>query len=167
MTHLPLEIVFHELAKILIDNGTSELRFIQEFFERLNVTSIFDNVMKPVISLVQDRLRQRIETSFDPNGLLLSLYCHKCLIRLLKDRQMAYLKEFTDYLDSLLQRRALDVFDAHIQSVKTYASHLQTHGSTTNLQDPQPHFIIRRYSQWLSSTLRIHQSLKEPIFVDR
>jgi hypothetical protein len=167
-TRFPLELVFRELSKALIDS-TSEWVFLHSFFEGIDIWQVFQRIMTPVIKFVQERLNQRIEATYDIQGVLLSVYTHQFHVIILERRQMSYLKDFMDQTEALLRKRGADILDAQIQSIKTCGNDIRLPNNmiVTTAQDMQPHWTTRCYAELLSSILVIHQELKEDLWIDR
>ncbi|KAG0230387.1 Vacuolar protein sorting-associated protein 52 [Actinomortierella wolfii] len=151
----PYEAIFRSFNLALIDNASSEYLFLMEYFSKRSqpdtegIQAVFAHIFEPTLKLGLASVKDYTDTSYDAIGILLCLRIIQQLAKELERRKVPTLEKYCDEIRMLLWPRFQVVVDMHIESVRKAKSKMQP-------KNVHPHWIARRYGEFVSSLLALH-----------
>lgn len=145
----PYEIILRSVIKHLSDATTSEFLFIVDFFKS-GARETFNRIFGRTLSMLLEALENYLLNCYDAIGLLLMIKITHAQRLVMQRRRIPVLDPFFDRISMLLWPRFKTVFDLNLKSVKT-VNHRKL-----GLVDMTPHYISRRYAEFVSSILVLH-----------
>ncbi|RKP40437.1 Sac2 family-domain-containing protein [Dimargaris cristalligena] len=158
------ELLFRSFNLALIDNTTSEYEFLLQFFVSEAARArhsgadiakaIFDHVFAPVCAAGTTFTQSFVESTYDALGILLCIRINQQLINELQRRRVPVLDGYMNATNMLLWPRFQTIISLHIDSIKKVSS-----GNRPRLSkiDVHPHFVSRRYAEFVASLLILNQ----------
>eukprot|EP01124_Arcella_intermedia_P009541 TRINITY_DN16226_c0_g1_i6.p1 TRINITY_DN16226_c0_g1~~TRINITY_DN16226_c0_g1_i6.p1 ORF type:complete len:674 (-),score=188.28 TRINITY_DN16226_c0_g1_i6:92-2092(-) len=146
---LNYEYLFRSLLDLFYDMAEDEYLFTKDFF----YYDLSDRVLQKSIDLITDNLQRYISSSHDCIGILIILGCILHFKNELNSKGCHNLDNFMSQLTKSLESRFNLLITMHVDSFKALNS-----SSWGPLDCRTPHYVTRRYSQFLSSLLS--ESLK-------
>eukprot|EP01124_Arcella_intermedia_P009539 TRINITY_DN16226_c0_g1_i4.p1 TRINITY_DN16226_c0_g1~~TRINITY_DN16226_c0_g1_i4.p1 ORF type:complete len:675 (-),score=191.55 TRINITY_DN16226_c0_g1_i4:4-2007(-) len=150
---LTYEYLFRSILDLFYEMAADEYLFTRDFF----YYDLSDRVLQKSIDLITDNLQRYISSSHDCIGILIIMCCMLHFKNELNTLGCHNLDNFMSQLTKSLETRFNLLITMHVDSFKA----LNSAGWGT-LDCRTPHYVTRRYSQFLSSllTLKMNESLK-------
>ena len=145
----PYEVILRSVIKHLSDATTSEFLFIVDFFKS-GARETFNRIFGRTLSMLLEALENYLLNCFDAIGLLLMIKITHAQRLVMQRRRIPVLDPFFDRVSMLLWPRFKSVFDLNMKSVKT------VNFRKLGVVDMTPHYISRRYAEFVSSILVLH-----------
>ncbi|KAJ1922842.1 Vacuolar protein sorting-associated protein 52 [Tieghemiomyces parasiticus] len=170
---LPFESLFLSYNQALVDDATQEYEFELKFFvsetarQRLTgsdiAKAIFEHVFDPACHNGLVFTRQFVENTFDALGVLLCIRINQQLANELQRRRVPVLEGYINATNMLLWPRFQAIVSLHIDSIRKVCA-----GNRPRLtrNDVHPHFVSRRYAEFVASLLTLNQA-QETNIVDQ
>eukprot|EP01129_Flabellula_baltica_P015881 TRINITY_DN8239_c0_g1_i1.p1 TRINITY_DN8239_c0_g1~~TRINITY_DN8239_c0_g1_i1.p1 ORF type:complete len:388 (+),score=73.27 TRINITY_DN8239_c0_g1_i1:787-1950(+) len=147
---LSLSQVFGSLNRLIIDTMETEKLFTQKFLQRQDLLPfIFEGVFKDI----RLSFTTLINSCFDPIELLLMLSLREQFKLFSDENNLAILDQYLSEIRLAIIQRIDFVLNLNITSVERI--------SIAKTPERGPHYIIRRYSELLSSVSYLYQNLYE------
>ncbi|RWS27982.1 vacuolar protein sorting-associated protein 52-like protein [Leptotrombidium deliense] len=156
-TKFPVESIFRSVQYALLENACREYLFIADFF---NVNSntcldLFNAVFGRTLSLLAKSSEDEFHSSYDSIGLFLSLHLVYRYRLVSHKRAVPALDAYWETLVKNIWPRFEQVFQMHIQSVKTCDV-----SKLSNI-DTRPHFITRRYAEFSAAIMSVNDTFPD------
>lgn len=166
----PLEAIFRSLARVLMDNASSEYSFITDFFvsPRIKKTDpsgasvageVFSEIFGKTLRSYQEAIKNYIDNSFDAVGMLLCIRVNTQHQLIMQKRRIPCLDQFLNALTLLFWPRFQMIVDLHVQSIKKAAQ--SAGGLFSGSIDIHPHYITRRYAEFSASILALNEGYND------
>ncbi|KAJ1975224.1 Vacuolar protein sorting-associated protein 52 [Dimargaris verticillata] len=163
---VPLEVLFRSYNLALIDNTTSEYEFVSQFFITPGThhqhkgsdtaKAIFEHIFEPVCNTGLGLTRLLTEHSFDALGVLLCLRINYQLANELQHRRVPVLEKYINATNMQLWPRFQAIVALHTDSMKKLFTG-SSKAAALSKQDVHPHFVTRRYAEFVASLLALNQ----------
>lgn len=145
----PYEALLRSVIKHLSDATTSEFLFIVDFFKS-GARETYNRIFGRTLSMLLEALENYLLNCYDAIGLLLMIKITHAQRLVMQRRRIPVLDPFFDRLSMLLWPRFKTVLDLNLKSIKT-VNHRKL-----GVVDMTPHYISRRYAEFVSSILVLH-----------
>ncbi|KAJ1973876.1 Vacuolar protein sorting-associated protein 52 [Dimargaris xerosporica] len=163
---MPLEVLLRSYNLALIDNTTSEYEFVSQFFITPGThqqhkgsdtaKAIYEHIFEPVCNTGLGLTRLLTEHSFDALGVLLCLRINYQLANELQHRRVPVLEKYINATNMQLWPRFQAIVALHTDSMKKLFTS-SSKATTLSKQDVHPHFVTRRYAEFVASLLALNQ----------
>eukprot|EP01117_Protostelium_nocturnum_P008177 TRINITY_DN2919_c0_g1_i2.p1 TRINITY_DN2919_c0_g1~~TRINITY_DN2919_c0_g1_i2.p1 ORF type:complete len:604 (+),score=79.20 TRINITY_DN2919_c0_g1_i2:470-2281(+) len=141
----PYEFLFRSLNHMFLDTVSSEYLFSREFFEGLDPSLIIHGIFANIIVFLISELELYLSNCYDVLGLYIMMTVNYHNRMKMKKRRITHLHSYLERVDSLICDRFKVVFQMNVDSVK------QTLASSLSATDTRPHYITRRYTEFVAS----------------
>lgn len=148
----PCEVIWRSVIKHFVDTVTNEYLFIVDFFKS-DIEEIFNAIFNKTITHLIQVMEAYVTSSYDMIGLLLTIKVAHSQRLIMQRRRIPIIDSFFDRLSLLLWPRFKSVFDINIKAYKDL--NLKKIG---NVSDLAPHFITRRYAEFVASVVLLQGS---------
>ena len=145
----PYEVILRAYVKHLSDATTSEFLFIVDFFKS-GARETYNRIFGRTLSMLLEALENTLLNSYDAIGLLLMIKITHAQRLVMQRRRIPVLDPFFDRISMLLWPRFKVVFDLNLKSIRS-VNHRKL-----GIVDMTPHYISRRYAEFVSSVLVLH-----------
>ena len=150
-TKFSYESIFRSIQHLLMDTCCSEFIFVAEFFGDFDTIEIMQSIFQKILLICLDNLQHYVDTSFDALGLWLLYAISIQNLFTMKRRQIKILDDYFIKITTIIWNRFTLLFDFHVDSLKKI-----NNPSNYTPIDIHPHYITRRYAEFLSSILSLN-----------
>lgn len=147
------EEIFRSVGTLLLDTVSTEFDFMKDFF---GSAEAFDNIFGKSIFHTMENLEQHLVGSWDAIGCLLLLHLYQEQRQMLSARELPLLSNFFQRVQVLVWSRFKSIMEAHVQSLAAYMP------KTTTIEI-HPHFVTRRYAEFVASLRLLKAPSLEPM----
>jgi hypothetical protein len=139
----PFEYLFRCVNYMLMQNVCEEMIFVKEFF----VLDLCERIFGKTIEVYNNAIQNYLSNSYDSVGILLI----QCIIdkyrQIMNERTEYGLNVYFDVVSQMLLQRFKFVFQLNVESLKNASA------KTLGPVDIHPHYVTRRYAEYLTSVL--------------
>lgn len=152
--HLTYEQIFRNVQFAFMDNATREYLFGIEFFGFAgeNAYTFFRAVMGKIMVFLLGEFDQYVDHCFDAIGLLLCAKVIQHYKGMLGSKSVMCLDAFYDRMSQSIWPRFTFILQANLDSVK------KSEPTKLSKVDTRPHFIVRRFAEYVSSILVLDET---------
>lgn len=141
------ERIFYSIHRVLLDTVAGEVSFHMGFFN----ADFFKAIFHPIITYIEDVIDSHISSSYDAISLLMMAIIVEKDLNIMNKRNVTNLDPYFAEMRMKLLTRFQHVLELNIESIKN--AKVKDLGNF----DEKPHYITRRYSEFIAS---IHVLMK-------
>lgn len=150
----PMEHIFKNINKMLIESVVFEVVFTADFFNLKSeeAIAVFGAIFKPSINVYLEYLKTTMEQTFDIAGVMLLAVLNDRNKRLFNEKSLGALDFYFDQVNMLLWPRFEQLFEFHQRNIKTpnIASFRAVEKAVA------PKLLLQRYVDFMAAVYKIY-----------